>query len=205
MKLRLLWRRASLLPCHHPPPQGSFFLLHACAHNPTGVDPTPDQWRQISKVMLEKGHFPFFDSAYQGFASGDFARDAQAVSIFVADGHRVAVSQSYAKNMGLYGQRVGCLSVLCASQAEARAVESQLKLVARPMYSNPPMHGAVIAATILADPALKAEWFKEVKVMADRIILMRQMLRKSLEAGGGGASWKHVTDQAREPTVLQRG
>lgn len=147
--------------------------------------------------MLEKGHFPFFDSAYQGFASGDFARDAAAISAFVADGHRVAVAQSFAKNMGMYGQRVGCLSVLCGSQAEARAVESQLKMVARPMYSNPPAHGAVLAATILEDPALKQQWFGEVKGMADRIILMRSLLRKALEAGGPH-SWKHVTDQARE-------
>lgn len=184
----------------HAPRQGSFFLLHACAHNPTGVDPTPEQWKQISKAMLEKGHFAFFDSAYQGFASGDFARDAQSISIFVADGHRVAVSQSYAKNAGLYGQRVGCLSVLCASQVETRAVESQLKGIARPMYSNPPMHGALIVATILGDPALKAQWFQEVKGMADRIILMRTLLRTALEAGGSG-SWKHVTDQARTPSA----
>lgn len=146
--------------------------------------------------MKEKGHFPFFDSAYQGFASGDFVRDARAISLFVEDGHKVAVSQSYAKNMGLYGQRVGCLSVLCASAAEARAVESQLKLIARPMYSNPPMHGAVLAATILGDPALRAQWFREVKTMADRIILMRKLLRDALETGGTGP-WKHVTHQAR--------
>lgn len=85
-------------------PAGSVFLLHACAHNPTGVDPTVEQWKEISKLMLEKGHFPFFDMAYQGFASGDCERDAAAIRIFLADGHRLGVSQSYAKNMGLYGQ-----------------------------------------------------------------------------------------------------
>ena len=88
-------------------PSGSFFLLHACAHNPTGVDPTAAQWTEISKLMKAKGHFPFFDMAYQGFASGDCVKDSQAISIFLEDGHMVGCSQSYAKNMGLYGQRIG--------------------------------------------------------------------------------------------------
>ena len=88
-------------------PSGSFFLLHACAHNPTGVDPTAAQWTEISKLMKAKGHFPFFDMAYQGFASGDCVKDSQAISIFLDDGHMVGCSQSYAKNMGLYGQRIG--------------------------------------------------------------------------------------------------
>ncbi|XP_021803262.1 aspartate aminotransferase, mitochondrial-like [Prunus avium] len=90
-------------------PNGSFFLLHACAHNPTGVDPSEEQWKEISKKIKEKGHFPFFDMAYQGFASGDPERDAKAIRIFLEDGHLLGIAQSYAKNMGLYGQRVGCL------------------------------------------------------------------------------------------------
>eukprot|EP00195_Chlamydomonas_chlamydogama_P012234 CAMPEP_0202901686 /NCGR_PEP_ID=MMETSP1392-20130828/14399_1 /ASSEMBLY_ACC=CAM_ASM_000868 /TAXON_ID=225041 /ORGANISM="Chlamydomonas chlamydogama, Strain SAG 11-48b" /LENGTH=435 /DNA_ID=CAMNT_0049588291 /DNA_START=25 /DNA_END=1332 /DNA_ORIENTATION=+ len=179
----------------HKAPSGSVFLLHACAHNPTGVDPTAEQWRQISRLMLEKGHFPFFDMAYQGFASGDCDHDAQAIRIFLADGHRLGCSQSYAKNMGLYGQRVGAFSIVCDNPAEAKAVESQMKMVARPMYSNPPLHGALLVSKILHDKDLKAQWFQEVKGMADRIISMRSLLRKSLEDLGSHWTWNHITDQ----------
>ena len=176
-------------------PAGSFFLLHACAHNPTGVDPTPEQWKGISQAMLAKGHFAFFDMAYQGFASGDCERDGEAIRIFLDDGHLVACSQSYAKNMGLYGQRIGCFSIVCADEKEKVAVESQLKAIARPMYSNPPMHGAMIVNHVLSDPALKKQWFGEVKGMADRIIAMRTQLRAHLEKEAPGRSWNHVTDQ----------
>ncbi|WZY90110.1 hypothetical protein YC2023_046845 [Brassica napus] len=176
-------------------PEGSFFLLHACAHNPTGVDPTEEQWREISQLFKAKNHFAFFDMAYQGFASGDPARDAKSIRIFLEDGHHIGISQSYAKNMGLYGQRVGCLSVLCEDEKQAVTVKSQLQQLARPMYSNPPLHGAQIVSTILGDPALKGLWLKEVKVMADRIIGMRTALRESLEKLGSPLSWEHVTKQ----------
>ncbi|CAG8809204.1 3124_t:CDS:2, partial [Racocetra fulgida] len=134
------------------------FLMHACAHNPTGVDPTPEQWDQISKLIKERGHFPFFDMAYQGFASGDINRDAYAVRKFVADGHRIALSQSFAKNMGLYAERVGAFSLITESQKEKAAVDSQLRLVIRPMFSNPPINGARIASYVLSDPELYNEW-----------------------------------------------
>ncbi|PNG99580.1 Aspartate aminotransferase, mitochondrial, partial [Tetrabaena socialis] len=133
--------------------------------------------------------------AAQGFASGDCERDAQSIRIFLADGHRLAVSQSYAKNMGLYGQRVGCLSVVCDNPRDASAVESQLKNIARPMYSNPPLHGALLVTKILQDPQLKQQWYSEVKGMAERIISMRALLRKSLEDAGSPLPWGHVTDQ----------
>lgn len=173
---------------------GSFFLLHACAHNPTGVDPSPEQWKEVSKLMKEKNHFPFFDMAYQGFASGDCVRDAQAIDIFLTDGHSVGCSQSYAKNMGLYGQRIGCFSLTCGSEEEKVAVESQMKRIARATYSNPPLHGALIVSTVLGDPSLKKLWYEEVKGMADRIISMRVALRENLEKLSG-QQWKHVTDQ----------
>ncbi|KAG0454760.1 hypothetical protein HPP92_024052 [Vanilla planifolia] len=145
-------------------PNGSFFLLHACAHNPTGVDPSEDQWREISYQFKVKNHFPFFDMAYQGFASGDPERDAKAIRIFLDDGHMIGCAQSYAKNMGLYGQRVGCLSLLCENEIQAVSVKSQLQQIARPMYSNPPVHGALVVSIILSDPELKAMWLKEVKI-----------------------------------------
>ena len=133
--------------------------------------------------------------AYQGFASGDPERDAKAIRIFLEDGHLIGLAQSYAKNMGLYGQRVGCLSVLCEDEKQAVAVKSQLQLLARPMYSNPPVHGALIVSTVLGDPELKNLWLKEVKVMADRIIGMRATLRENLEKLGSPLPWQHITNQ----------
>lgn len=176
-------------------PDGSVFLLHACAHNPTGVDPTMAQWKQVSDVMKGKGHRAFFDCAYQGFASGDAEKDAGALRLFVDEGHQVSLSQSYAKNFGLYGERVGAFSVVCADAEEAARVESQLKILIRPMYSNPPVHGARIVQSILSDPALKAQWYEECKGMADRIIDMRQLLKQSVEAEGSAQDWSHVVDQ----------
>ncbi|XP_045811444.1 aspartate aminotransferase, mitochondrial [Trifolium pratense] len=176
-------------------PDGSFFLLHACAHNPTGVDPSEEQWREISSQIKAKGHFPLFDMAYQGFASGSPERDAKAIRIFLDDGHLIGLAQSYAKNMGLYGQRVGCLSVLCEDAKQAVAVKSQLQLIARPMYSNPPLHGALVVSTVLGDPELKKLWLQEVQVMADRIIGMRTTLRENLENLGSSLPWQHITNQ----------
>jgi len=176
-------------------PSGSFFLLHACAHNPTGVDPTLEQWKAISAVMKEKGHFPFFDMAYQGFASGDCDKDAQSIRTFVSDGHMVGCSQSYAKNMGLYGQRIGCFSLTCDDVEQKNAVESQIKRIGRATYSNPPVHGAMIVNTVLGDDALKKQWYSEVKVMADRIISMRDALRSEVESTGSDMQWKHITEQ----------
>ncbi|XAR49534.1 Aspartate transaminase [Bertholletia excelsa] len=176
-------------------PNGSFFLLHACAHNPTGVDPTEEQWKEISYQFKVKGHFAFFDMAYQGFASGGPERDAKSIRIFLEDGHLIGCAQSYAKNMGLYGQRAGCLSVVCEDEKQAVAVKSRLQQIARPMYSNPPVHGALIVSTILGDPDLKQLWLKEVKGMADRIIGMRTALRENLEKLGSPLSWEHITKQ----------
>ncbi|OEL22456.1 Aspartate aminotransferase, cytoplasmic [Dichanthelium oligosanthes] len=176
-------------------PLGSIVLLHACAHNPTGVDPTIDQWEQIRQLMRSKSLLPFFDSAYQGFASGNLDKDAQSVRMFVADGGELLMAQSYAKNMGLYGERVGALSIVCGSADVAVRVESQLKLVIRPMYSNPPLHGASIVATILKDSDMFNEWTVELKAMADRIISMRQQLFDALKSRGTPGDWSHIIKQ----------
>ena len=175
-------------------PDQSVFLLHACAHNPTGVDPSLEQWKQMSVEMKKKQHVVFFDCAYQGFASGDADKDAKAIRQFVADGHNVFLSQSYAKNFGLYGERIGALSVVGRDANEAARIESQLKILIRPMYSNPPIHGALIVSEILSDPALSKQWYGECKGMADRIISMRNLLRSNLETQTT-QSWKHITDQ----------
>ncbi|KAI2602492.1 aspartate aminotransferase [Hypoxylon sp. NC1633] len=176
-------------------PKGSIFLFHACAHNPTGVDPTPEQWREISEAVKSQGHYAFFDMAYQGFASGDTDKDAFAVRHFVEQGHDICLAQSFAKNMGLYGERVGAFSVVTSSAEEKKRVESQIKILVRPLYSNPPLHGARIASEILNDPALNRQWLGEVKEMADRIITMRALLKENLEKLGSVHDWSHITSQ----------
>ncbi|KAF2460381.1 putative aspartate aminotransferase [Lineolata rhizophorae] len=176
-------------------PKGSIVLLHACAHNPTGVDPTQEQWRAISDAVKEGGHFPFFDMAYQGFASGDTDRDAFALRHFIKEGHNPCLAQSFAKNMGLYGERVGAFSIVTASPEEAARVASQVKILVRPLYSNPPVHGARVASAILGDAQLNAQWLAEVKAMADRIIDMRKLLKLNLERLGSRRDWSHITSQ----------
>lgn len=175
--------------------EGSVVLLHACAHNPTGVDPTPDQWQGILRVVQKRRLLPFFDSAYQGFASGDLDRDAAAVRLFADAGLELLLAQSYAKNMGLYGERVGALTVVSKDPGSVKRVESQLKQVIRAMYSSPPRHGAEIAELVLSDPQLFREWKVELKGMADRIISMRKKLLGSLEAAGAPGGWEHVVNQ----------
>lgn len=176
-------------------PNKSIILLHACAHNPTGADPTHEQWMQIREVMQRKQHIAFFDMAYQGFASGDTVKDAFALRHFVDQGVPVLLAQSFAKNFGLYGERIGCFSVVAESTEEANKVLSQLKILARPMYSNPPLYGARLVTTVLNTPELNAQWLKDVKTMADRIIGMRTALVKGLADAGSSKNWAHITDQ----------
>lgn len=160
---------------------GAIVLLHACAHNPTGVDPTQNDWKRIAQVMKKNSLFPFFDSAYQGFASGDLNKDAWAIRYFIEQGFQMVVSQSFAKNMGLYGERVGAFHVVCANKETKEKVLSQIRPIIRANYSNPPLHGARIADKILNDKANFEAWSKELKEVAERIILMRTTLRKKLE------------------------
>jgi len=176
-------------------PDQSLILLHACAHNPTGVDPTQAQWKELSEVCLKKKHLVFFDCAYQGFASGDPTRDAFAVRHFLEKGINVVVAQSFAKSFGLYGERVGALHIVSASAEETERIMSQLLITIRPMYSNPPLFGARIVATILGDAKLSALWHKEVKLMADRIISMRTQLVQNLKELGSTRDWSHITNQ----------
>ncbi|XP_049549411.1 aspartate aminotransferase, mitochondrial [Anopheles darlingi] len=176
-------------------PERSIVLLHACAHNPTGVDPKPEQWAEMSAIIKRRNLFPFFDMAYQGFASGDVAKDAFAVRAFLRDGHQIALAQSYAKNMGLYGERVGAFSLVTSSKDEADRTMSQIKIVIRPMYSNPPINGARLVTEILGDAELRKQWLSDVKLMADRIISVRSTLRNNLKELGSSRNWAHITDQ----------
>merc|ERR1719266_1088765 len=133
--------------------------------------------------------------AYQGFASGSVDEDAFAVRQFLADGHKILLAQSYSKNMGLYGQRVGAFTVVAEDKDEADRVMSQIKILIRPMYSNPPRHGARIVSEVMTNPELRAQWLNDVKGMADRIISMRAQLRDGLAKNGSSRDWKHFTEQ----------
>jgi len=176
-------------------PERSIVLLHACAHNPTGVDPTKDQWRQVMNVMKKRGHIAFFDSAYQGYATGDLENDAFPVRLFESNGMEFVIAQSYSKNLGLYGERVGCASVLCSTVKAKVACDTQLRGVIRPMYSNPPKHGCYIAKGILTNPAKMEAWKKELAVMSGRIDSMRTKLRSAIEGLNTPGNWSHITTQ----------
>lgn len=176
-------------------PNKSVILLHACAHNPTGCDPSHDEWKQIAALCQKKQHVVFFDSAYQGFASGNAEQDAWALRYFVSQGLPVLLAQSFAKNFGLYGERCGTLSIICASPEQREKVMSQLRLVIRPMYSNPPKHGSSIVRTVLSDDELTAQYYEECKFMADRIQEMRTKLVETLKEVGSTHDWSHVTNQ----------
>lgn len=176
-------------------PERSVILLHACAHNPTGIDPTRDQWKKIAEVCKARNHLPFFDSAYQGFASGDLESDAWAIRYFVDQGFEMIAAQSFAKNFGLYNERVGTVSFVAKDAKTAAAVLSQAKIAVRANYSNPPSHGARVAAVILGTPELKAEWIQELKGMANRILDMRKALRGEVERLKTPGDWSHITSQ----------
>lgn len=176
-------------------PKDSVIILHACAHNPTGCDPTHEQWTQIADVIEEKQLFPFFDSAYQGFASGDLEKDAWAVRYFTDRGFELLCAQSFAKNFGLYNERVGNLTMVVKDVSDLVAVKSQLTLIVRGMYSNPPNHGGRIVATVLNNPQLFEEWKECVRTMANRVLDMRQGLKERLERLGTPGTWDHIVTQ----------
>ncbi|PIA14091.1 aspartate aminotransferase [Coemansia reversa NRRL 1564] len=176
-------------------PPGQIIVLHACAHNPTGIDPTEEQWSKIADVMAERGHFPFFDCAYQGFATGDVDRDALAIRMFVSRGFELFVAESFAKNMGLYGERTGCLHVVTKDSSLLPAVSSQLNRLSRATISTASAYGAKIAGTVLQDKALYSEWLANMQTMSDRIKSMREALRSKLTELGTPGDWSHVTSQ----------
>ncbi|EZA47715.1 hypothetical protein DMN91_012561 [Ooceraea biroi] len=176
-------------------PENAVIILHACAHNPTGCDPTPEQWANIADVIQEKRLFPLFDSAYQGFASGDLDKDAYAVRMFAERGIEFICTQSFAKNFGLYNERVGNIVFVLTDTKELVQAKSQLTLIVRGMYSNPPNHGARIVATVLRDPGLFEEWKDHIKTMSSRIKQMRIGLHHRLLKLGTPGTWDHIIQQ----------
>ncbi len=174
---------------------GSIILLHACAHNPTGCDPTMEEWKELISVISNKSHIAFFDAAYLGFASGDAEQDAQAFRYAVSQHVPIILAQSFAKNFGLYGERVGSLSVVCGNKAQKERILSELLCIIRPMYSSPPRHGSSIVKTILSDPGLTQQYYGECEGMAIRIQKMRKKLVKALEIAGSTHDWSHISGQ----------
>ena len=173
---------------------GTIVVLHACCHNPTGYDITPAQWDQVVSVVKAKNLTAFLDMAYQGFGHG-IAEDGAVINKFVAAGLSFFVSTSFSKSFSLYGERVGALSVLCASKEEADRVLSQLKIVIRTNYSNPPIHGGAVAAAVLNNPELRALWEKELGEMRVRIKEMRQKMVDGLKAAGVQQDMSFITRQ----------
>jgi aromatic-amino-acid transaminase len=173
---------------------GTIILLHACCHNPTGYDITAAQWDEVIATVAVKNLVPFLDMAYQGFGHG-IAEDGAVIGKFVAAGLDFFVSTSFSKSFSLYGERVGALSVVCSSKEEAGRVLSQLKIAIRTNYSNPPIHGGAIVASVLDNPELRALWEKELGEMRVRIKAMRQKLVDGLKAAGVAQDMSFITTQ----------
>jgi aromatic-amino-acid transaminase len=173
---------------------GTVIVLHACCHNPTGYDLTPAQWDQVVATVEARGLVAFLDMAYQGFGVG-IKEDGAAVQQFLAAGLDFFVSTSFSKSFSLYGERVGALSVVCATADETAKVLSQLKIVIRTNYSNPPTHGAQVVANVLSTPALRAMWEDELAGMRQRIKAMRGALVKALQSAGVTQDLSFVTRQ----------
>ncbi|VVQ26496.1 amino acid aminotransferase [Pseudomonas fluorescens] len=167
--------RAGLLEDLNALPSGSIIVLHACCHNPTGVDLSPADWNNVLEAVKAKGHVPFLDMAYQGFGDG-IDEDAAAVRLFAESGLTFFVSSSFSKSFSLYGERVGALSIVSESREESARVLSQVKRVIRTNYSNPPTHGASIVAAVLNSPQLRAQWEEELAEMRLRIRSMRTQM-----------------------------
>ena len=175
-------------------PAGAIVVLHACCHNPTGVDLTEPQWKEVLGVVQRRGLIPFLDLAYQGFADG-LDNDAFAARLFGAAMSPVFLSSSFSKSFSLYGERVGAFSIVTSSDEESARVLSQLKRIVRTNYSNPPTHGSQLAATVLASPELRALWDQELGAMRDRIKSLRLDLVAKIKERAPKAEFAHVIAQ----------
>jgi len=175
-------------------PAGTVVVLHACCHNPTGYDITPVQWDQVVEVVKTKNLTAFLDMAYQGFGHG-IQEDGAVIQKFVAAGLNFFVSTSFSKSFSLYGERVGALSVVCKDKEECGRVLSQLKIVIRTNYSNPPIHGGAVVAAVLGNPELRSLWEKELGEMRVRIKAMRQKMVDGLKAAGVKQDMGFITRQ----------
>ncbi|EOD4737542.1 amino acid aminotransferase [Vibrio vulnificus] len=173
---------------------GDVVLLHGCCHNPTGIDPTAQEWEALAKLVADKGLLPLFDFAYQGFAKG-VEEDAQGLRSFAKFNKEILVASSFSKNFGLYNERVGAFTLVAESQEIAETAFSQVKAIIRSIYSNPPAHGSAVVTHILNDAALRAEWEAEVAEMRDRIQEMRELFVATLKEEGVAADFSFIERQ----------
>lgn len=169
-------------------------LLHGCCHNPTGIDPTPEQWAALAELAEEKGFVVLFDFAYQGFAKG-VEEDAEGLRIFAAKIPELLVASSFSKNFGLYNERVGAFTLVAADRTVADDAFSQVKTIIRANYSNPPAHGAKVVATVLGDDALRAQWIEEVAEMRKHIHRLRQLMVQTLKDIGVDRDFSFIEAQ----------
>lgn len=176
-------------------PTQSVVLLQSGAQNPTGCDPSPDQWRELASIFLERGHLAFFDAAYPGFASGDIDTDLEGVRLFAEREIPLVFVSTYGKSFGLYSERVGVVSILVPNEETGKRVEAQLSLLARAESGAPPDFGSKIVETVLSDEALKSQWRQEVRDMANQLKHRRATLREILEKLETPGSWRHITEQ----------
>jgi aspartate/tyrosine/aromatic aminotransferase len=175
-------------------PAGDVLLLHACCHNPTGIDPTPQQWNQLAEVISKRGILPLLDFAYQGFADG-LEADTVGLKALARPGAELIVCSSFSKNFGLYCERVGALSIVAKDKKAADTVQSQVKVTIRSNYSNPPAHGGELVVAVLSDPELEKLWRGEVDQMRDRINGMRKLLVQTLKAKGVPGDFSFIERQ----------
>ena len=173
---------------------GDVVLLHGCCHNPTGIDPTLEQWEVLAKFCAERQLLPFFDFAYQGFSRG-VDGDAAGLRLFARFNRELLVASSFSKNFGLYNERVGAITLVTEAEAVANVAFSQVKAAIRANYSNPPAHGAAVVTTVLKDAALKQEWIAEVTQMRDRIWQMRGLFVAKLKEQGVQQDFSFMTEQ----------
>lgn len=173
---------------------GDVVLLHACCHNPTGVDPTSDQWQQLADLLRRKHLLPLIDFAYQGFAEG-IEEDAAGVRTILHAQPEAIVCSSFSKNFGLYSERTGAISIVCGDAAEATAVQSQVKKLIRSNYSNPPRHGGAVVSEVLDDAGLTSLWREEVRQMRDRIARLRSQFVETMKTTGRGHDFSFLLDQ----------
>lgn len=173
--------------------EGDVVLLHACCHNPTGIDPTKEQWEKIADLLSTRKLLPFIDFAYQGFGKG-IEEDAQGIRIIASKCKELLIASSYSKNLSLYNERVGVLTIVSANKEIGDRVFSQLKIAVRSAISNPPAHGEKIVTTVLSDQGLRAQWEKELSEMRGRIRKMRELLAAKLKEANAG-DFSFITGQ----------
>lgn len=184
----------NFLSCLNQIPEGDIVLLHACCHNPSGVDLSNDQWQQVVDIAKEKKWIPFLDFAYQGFGAG-VEEDRFSVDLFSKAGIDFYIASSFSKNIGLYNERTGALTIVSPTQKEAQVAMSHLKLTVRVCYSNPPAHGGLVVSTILNDKALTAQWLEELADMRKRIVAMRTALVDGLAQRGVKDDFSYIKEQ----------